>query len=135
MEEAPWQPCPCSIPGPDVREGMEFAAQKKLGVWGLVPGEPWLWASRSSCPLPCKVLAAAGTMVLFPPRALLLCTAVLLFLSSHIYCTGELLRQVQLARLFQDDKDFVDMPLKSNPGECPPLQHSPLPSARVALLS
>ncbi|KAM3830879.1 trehalase isoform 2-T2 [Vipera latastei] len=34
---------------------------------------------------------------------------------SHIYCTGELLRQVQLARLFQDDKDFVDMPLKSNP--------------------
>ncbi|XP_058050092.1 trehalase isoform X2 [Ahaetulla prasina] len=34
---------------------------------------------------------------------------------SHIYCTGELLRQVQRARLFQDDKDFVDMPLKSNP--------------------
>ncbi|XP_026564811.1 LOW QUALITY PROTEIN: trehalase [Pseudonaja textilis] len=35
---------------------------------------------------------------------------------SQIYCTGELLRQVQRARLFQDDKDFVDMPLKSNPG-------------------
>ncbi|XP_063167566.1 trehalase isoform X3 [Candoia aspera] len=34
---------------------------------------------------------------------------------SHIYCTGELLRQVQQARLFQDDKHFVDMPLKSNP--------------------
>uniref|UniRef100_A0A8C6XWH7 Trehalase n=1 Tax=Naja naja TaxID=35670 RepID=A0A8C6XWH7_NAJNA len=34
---------------------------------------------------------------------------------SHIYCTGELLWQVQRARLFQDDKDFVDMPLKSSP--------------------
>ncbi|XP_013911319.1 PREDICTED: trehalase [Thamnophis sirtalis] len=34
---------------------------------------------------------------------------------SHVYCTGELLRQVQQARLFPDDKDFVDMPLKSNP--------------------
>ncbi|XP_015742880.1 trehalase isoform X2 [Python bivittatus] len=34
---------------------------------------------------------------------------------SHIYCTGELLRQVQRARLFWDDKHFVDMPLKSNP--------------------
>uniref|UniRef100_A0A8C6XUV7 Trehalase n=1 Tax=Naja naja TaxID=35670 RepID=A0A8C6XUV7_NAJNA len=44
---------------------------------------------------------------------------------SHIYCTGELLWQVQRARLFQDDKDFVDMPLKSSPGECPPLEHSP----------
>lgn len=96
---------------------------------GPCPWGAWLWASRSSCPLPCKVLAAGGTMILFPPRALLLCRAVLLFFSSHIYCTGELLRQVQLARLFQDDKDFVDMPLKSNPGECPPLQRSPLPSA------
>ncbi|KAG8141696.1 hypothetical protein E2320_007255 [Naja naja] len=48
-------------------------------------------------------------------RAWLLCTPVLLFLSSHIYCTGELLWQVQRARLFQDDKDFVDMPLKSSP--------------------
>lgn len=70
-------------------------------------------------------------MALLPPRAWLLCRPALLFLSSHIYCTGELLRQVQRARLFQDDKDFVDMPLKSNPGECPPLERSPLPTAFI----
>nr|XP_056709425.1 trehalase-like [Euleptes europaea] len=34
---------------------------------------------------------------------------------SKIYCTGELLRQVQLAKLFTDDKHFVDMPLRRNP--------------------
>uniref|UniRef100_A0A670Y5I1 Trehalase n=1 Tax=Pseudonaja textilis TaxID=8673 RepID=A0A670Y5I1_PSETE len=53
-------------------------------------------------------------------------------LLCQIYCTGELLRQVQRARLFQDDKDFVDMPLKSNPGECPPLERSPLPRLQLA---
>lgn len=36
---------------------------------------------------------------------------------SQIYCTGELLRQVQEARLFSDDKHFVDMPLQQDPGE------------------
>uniref|UniRef100_A0ACB8G8F9 Uncharacterized protein n=1 Tax=Sphaerodactylus townsendi TaxID=933632 RepID=A0ACB8G8F9_9SAUR len=35
---------------------------------------------------------------------------------SKIYCTGELLRQVQLAKLFTDDKHFVDRPLKASPG-------------------
>nr|XP_028564710.1 trehalase [Podarcis muralis] len=34
---------------------------------------------------------------------------------SEIYCTGELLRQVQQAKLFTDDKFFVDMPLKESP--------------------
>ncbi|XP_077182642.1 trehalase-like [Paroedura picta] len=34
---------------------------------------------------------------------------------SKIYCTGELLRQVQLAKLFSDDKHFVDMPLRESP--------------------
>ncbi|XP_062995099.1 trehalase [Elgaria multicarinata webbii] len=34
---------------------------------------------------------------------------------SQIYCTGELLRQVQQARLFEDDKHFVDMPLNATP--------------------
>lgn len=38
---------------------------------------------------------------------------------SQIYCHGELLRQVQMARLYQDDKQFVDMPLSSAPGENP----------------
>ncbi|XP_060643265.2 trehalase, partial [Anolis sagrei] len=36
---------------------------------------------------------------------------------SQIYCTGELLKQVQQAKLFQDDKHFVDMPLKASPEE------------------
>ncbi|XP_061073593.1 trehalase [Conger conger] len=35
---------------------------------------------------------------------------------SEIYCTGELLRQVQMAKLFDDDKYFVDMKLKVAPG-------------------
>ncbi|XP_078389395.1 trehalase [Cetorhinus maximus] len=34
---------------------------------------------------------------------------------SNIYCTGELLHQVQMAKLFNDDKHFVDMKLKINP--------------------
>ncbi|XP_060109113.1 trehalase-like [Heteronotia binoei] len=34
---------------------------------------------------------------------------------SKIYCTGELLRQVQMAKLFADDKHFVDMPLRESP--------------------
>ncbi|KAJ6653152.1 hypothetical protein lerEdw1_010025 [Lerista edwardsae] len=34
---------------------------------------------------------------------------------SQIYCTGELLRQVQQAKLFSDDKHFVDMPLQADP--------------------
>ncbi|XP_078055341.1 trehalase isoform X2 [Mustelus asterias] len=35
---------------------------------------------------------------------------------SYIYCTGKLLHQVQMAKLFNDDKHFVDMKLKVNPG-------------------
>ncbi|XP_066495279.1 trehalase [Tiliqua scincoides] len=34
---------------------------------------------------------------------------------SLIYCTGELLGQVQNAKLFSDDKHFVDMPLREDP--------------------
>ncbi|KAM5226873.1 trehalase [Hipposideros larvatus] len=34
---------------------------------------------------------------------------------SQIYCHGELLHQVQMAKLYQDDKQFVDMPLSSAP--------------------
>lgn len=36
---------------------------------------------------------------------------------SQIYCHGDLLHQVQMARLFKDDKHFVDMPLAAAPGE------------------
>ncbi|XP_040114100.1 trehalase isoform X2 [Oryx dammah] len=36
---------------------------------------------------------------------------------SQIYCHGELLRQVQMAKLYQDDKQFVDMPLSSAPDQ------------------
>ncbi|XP_003910841.3 trehalase isoform X1 [Papio anubis] len=34
---------------------------------------------------------------------------------SEIYCHGELLHQVQMAKLYQDDKQFVDMPLSIAP--------------------
>lgn len=40
-------------------------------------------------------------------------------LCSQIYCHGEILHQVQMAKLYQDDKQFVDMPLSSAPGEAP----------------
>ncbi|XP_059563721.1 trehalase isoform X1 [Myotis daubentonii] len=40
---------------------------------------------------------------------------------SQIYCHGELLHQVQMAKLYQDDKQFVDMPLSSAPDQV--LQH------------
>ncbi|XP_074158400.1 trehalase isoform X1 [Sminthopsis crassicaudata] len=36
---------------------------------------------------------------------------------SQIYCTGELLRQVQMAKLYEDDKHFVDMPLTKAPDQ------------------
>ncbi|XP_069080887.1 trehalase isoform X1 [Pleurodeles waltl] len=34
---------------------------------------------------------------------------------SQIYCTGELLKQVQSAKLFTDDKHFVDMDMQRSP--------------------
>ncbi|NP_001075759.1 trehalase precursor [Oryctolagus cuniculus] len=36
---------------------------------------------------------------------------------SQIYCHGELLHQVQMARLYPDDKQFVDMPLSTAPDQ------------------
>ncbi|XP_045872881.1 trehalase isoform X3 [Meles meles] len=36
---------------------------------------------------------------------------------SQIYCHGELLHQVQMARLYRDDKQFVDMPLSLAPDQ------------------
>lgn len=38
-------------------------------------------------------------------------------LYSQIYCHGELLHQVQMAQLYQDDKQFVDMSLATSPGK------------------
>ncbi|XP_072281547.1 trehalase [Pyxicephalus adspersus] len=34
---------------------------------------------------------------------------------SQIYCTGDLLHHVQMAKIFEDDKDFVDMSLREEP--------------------
>ncbi|XP_029771568.1 trehalase [Suricata suricatta] len=66
-----------------------------------------------------------------PGRAFVLCQLLLLGLGcqgtlpppcdSQIYCHGELLHQVQMAKLFQDDKQFVDMPLSTTPDQV--LQH------------
>ncbi|KAM6973025.1 trehalase [Aplochiton taeniatus] len=58
--------------------------------------------------------------------AVLTCSCALLLLvdvqggllppcDSELYCDGEILRQVQTAKLFDDDKYFVDMKLRSNP--------------------
>ncbi|XP_051895879.1 trehalase [Pristis pectinata] len=61
-------------------------------------------ALKSWCLLVATVLLCEnGSMELPPPC------------DSHIYCTGELLKQVQMARLFDDDKYFVDMKLQMNP--------------------
>uniref|UniRef100_A0A8C0XCB2 Trehalase n=1 Tax=Castor canadensis TaxID=51338 RepID=A0A8C0XCB2_CASCN len=38
-------------------------------------------------------------------------------LCSQIYCQGELLHQVQMAKLYQDDKQFVDMSLATAPDQ------------------
>ncbi|XP_015283519.1 PREDICTED: trehalase [Gekko japonicus] len=55
---------------------------------GICTGVPGLQAAASDFPPPC---------------------------ASPIYCTGELLRQVQMNKLFSDDKHFVDMPLRGSP--------------------
>ncbi|XP_008061105.1 trehalase isoform X2 [Carlito syrichta] len=36
---------------------------------------------------------------------------------SQIYCHGELLHQVQMAKFYEDDKQFVDMPLSTAPDQ------------------
>ncbi|XP_058400720.1 trehalase [Diceros bicornis minor] len=41
----------------------------------------------------------------------------LLAFPNQIYCHGELLHQVQMAQLYQDDKQFVDQPLSSAPDQ------------------
>uniref|UniRef100_A0A452SZZ6 Trehalase n=1 Tax=Ursus maritimus TaxID=29073 RepID=A0A452SZZ6_URSMA len=40
-----------------------------------------------------------------------------LLLPCQIYCHGELLHHVQMAKLYQDDKQFVDMPLSLAPDQ------------------
>ncbi|KAE8592408.1 hypothetical protein XENTR_v10018747 [Xenopus tropicalis] len=61
--------------------------------------------------------------VLWPSVSLILHTAALGCLAaelpppcdSQIYCTGDLLQTVQLAKIFEDDKHFVDMVLQDTP--------------------
>ncbi|XP_060107621.1 trehalase [Heteronotia binoei] len=91
-----------------------------LGICAAVPG---LQAVAGSFPPPCarRVLSVAeggprckglsGELEQEPPL-----TPGAAF-SSQVYCTGELLRQVQMSRLFPDDKHFVDMPLRGSPEE------------------
>lgn len=45
------------------------------------------------------------------------------FYCSEIYCSGSILHQIQTAKLFDDDKYFVDMKLKSAPGEHKVIKH------------
>ena len=40
--------------------------------------------------------------------------------SSPIFCYGELLETVQTLGVFNDSKQFVDMPLRADPGRFPP---------------
>ncbi|KAM9299357.1 trehalase [Gastrophryne carolinensis] len=37
---------------------------------------------------------------------------------SDIYCTGDILKHVQLSKIFNEDKEFVDMVLLDIPGQC-----------------
>lgn len=54
-----------------------------------------------------------------------------LCLCSQIYCYGELLHQVQMAKLYSDDKNFVDMSLSKDPGEATSLSESLLKDSRA----
>ena len=38
------------------------------------------------------------------------------FVCSEVYCGGDLLREVQTSLVFNDSKEFVDMPMKADPG-------------------
>lgn len=51
--------------------------------------------------------------------------------SSGIYCSGPILHRVQTAKLFSDDKYFVDMSLRQPPGRPHLLFLPPEPLARV----
>ncbi|XP_062894807.1 trehalase isoform X1 [Mobula hypostoma] len=62
-----------------------------------------IMALKSWCLLVATILLCENGCMEFPPC------------DSHIYCTGELLEQVQIAKIFDDDKYFVDMKLKKNP--------------------
>ncbi|CAK7317786.1 TREH [Vulpes lagopus] len=65
---------------------------------------------RKSWELGLLLLLGLGSQGALPPPC-----------DSQIYCHGELLHQVQMAKLYQDDKQFVDMPLNSAPDQV--LQH------------
>uniref|UniRef100_A0A8C5RII8 Trehalase n=1 Tax=Laticauda laticaudata TaxID=8630 RepID=A0A8C5RII8_LATLA len=73
------------------------------------------------CPLAVGIKEQLSPALLpcFPKGMAPLHTSSALPLQPHLLHWGAA-AAVQRARLFQDDKDFVDMPLKSNPGECPP---------------
>uniref|UniRef100_A0A8I3MYF4 Trehalase n=1 Tax=Canis lupus familiaris TaxID=9615 RepID=A0A8I3MYF4_CANLF len=61
---------------------------------------------RKSWELGLLLLLGLGSQGALPPPC-----------DSQIYCHGELLHQVQMAKLYQDDKQFVDMPLNSAPDQ------------------
>ncbi|XP_057346610.1 trehalase [Manis pentadactyla] len=63
-----------------------------------MPGDSW--------ELGLMLLLGLGSQAALPPPC-----------DSQIYCHGELLHQVQMAKLYQDDKQFVDMPLSSAPDQ------------------
>lgn len=42
---------------------------------------------------------------------------------SEIYCSGEVLHTIQMAKIFNDSKTFVDMKLKRSPKETVQLFH------------
>ncbi|XP_030076429.1 trehalase [Microcaecilia unicolor] len=64
---------------------------------------PWNPRWFSLCIATYMTLQNGVTSVLPPPC------------DSPIYCTGDLLKQVQTAKLFNDDKHFVDMGLRESP--------------------
>lgn len=44
-------------------------------------------------------------------------------MSSEIYCSGDVLHTIQMAKIFNDSKTFVDMKLKRSPKETVQLFH------------
>nr|XP_033774450.1 trehalase [Geotrypetes seraphini] len=64
---------------------------------------PWKLRWFSLCIAVCTTLRNGAASGLPPPC------------DSPIYCTGNLLKQVQTAKVFSDDKHFVDMGLRESP--------------------
>lgn len=89
---------------------------REAELWTFIKEEQWKesywsWFYELNLWVPDKKWADKQTALLF------YASHDVFVASSQIYCTGEVLRQVQMAKQFVDDKYFVDMKLTTAPGK------------------